>query len=137
MYRQALPLELAAAFEKIRLERNLRQGVLSRLKGQLAEERVFRAAIGLCETYDWIFAARPANRKEDGRGIDIVVYSEWGKLYLQVKSSHSGARRYRDKRPTAKTMVVIVDPDMDDVKVRNKTYEALCRLRRYFQKQRK
>lgn len=132
--RYQTPLCLDEVFEKIRIERNQRKGHASNLKGQLAEKRVLRAAFQLCEQASWLFVARLADKNEDASGIDVVVYSSIGKLYLQVKSSHCGARKFRIKRPTAKVMIVIVDPEMNDQKIERKVYDALCRLRCYFSK---
>lgn len=128
------PPQLDEVFEKIRNERNLRQGQASNLKGRVAEERVLRAALRLCEETDWLYIARLATSKEDESGIDVVVYSSIGKLYIQVKSSHCGARKFRSKRPLTKVIVVIIDGEMSSVKIEHKVYDALCRLRCYFSK---
>lgn len=128
---------LAEAFERIKTETNLQRGHAANLKGRLAEERALAAAFIACEKESWLYVARAATRTEDADGIDIVVYSEVGKLFLQVKSSHYGARRFRYKRPSAKVMVVIIEPEMSAEKVMNKVHVALCRLHQYFMKMRR
>jgi hypothetical protein len=53
-------------------------------------------------------AARAATRAEDNRGIDIVVDSDVGKLYLQVKSSRAGRAGFAERHPHLRAAVVIV-----------------------------
>lgn len=38
--------------------------------------------------------ARHATREEDHRGIDIVLETDVGRLYLQVKSSYRGVEEF-------------------------------------------
>lgn len=127
---------LAEAFAYIKEERNQRWGRASNQKGEVAEWRCRQAASELCDLHTWLQSARRASRQEDARGIDVVVESDIGLLYIQVKSSRFCARKFRQKRPNSKAIVVIITPDMDDAKVRNKVYDALCRLRQHFMKKR-
>ena len=135
--RYTMPPQLAEAFERARVERNVSTGQAANRKGKLAEDRVLSAAFVVCEKEEWLYVARPATMMEDHDGIDIIVYSSIGKLFLQVKSSHCGARQFRYKRPDAKVIVIIVDPDMGDDKIENKVRDALGRLRKYFMKNRR
>lgn len=135
MYREYItPTALVEAFEIIRTRRNLEIGRASNIKGALAEKRCLDAAEELCKTHDWLLSARSCTKQEDARGIDIVVESDIGFLYIQVKSSRICAWSFRQKRSRSKAIVVIIPPEMADEKVRDKVFHALCRLRRYFMK---
>lgn len=50
---------------------------------------------------------------EDARGIDVVVETDVGKLYLQCKSSHAAARCFRAKKRSSAIAVVVMSPDAD------------------------
>lgn len=45
----------------------------------------------------WILGVRQATHAEDANGIDVVVSTDVGKLFLQVKSSKAGLQRWRAK----------------------------------------
>jgi hypothetical protein len=53
-------------------------------------------------------SARAATRTEDHDGIDVVVESDVGKLFLQVKSSRAGKVAFAERRRRAQVAVVVV-----------------------------
>jgi len=133
--------ELTEAFERAKIiedsaeaVRRSERGRQGNRKGHEAETRALNAAHSLCLVRSWLRSARKATPDEDGRGIDIVVETTIGPLYLQIKSSLGAARSFRHGRKNCKAIVVIITPDMDDEKVKNKVFCALCRLRRHFMK---
>lgn len=68
----------------------------------------------------WLLSARHASRAEDRAGIDIVLETDVGRLYLQVKSSTRGMLGFLEKkrwRPRIAVVVVRRD-DRDDVVLR-------------------
>lgn len=62
----------------------------------------------------WALGARRADAQEDGRGIDIVIASDAGPLYVQVKSSTEAARVWRrqyEQSPIFPRSIVVVYRD--------------------------
>lgn len=130
MLLQAPPPALLEAFERAQERENLTVGRRANEKGRLAEWRCLQAALVACAASHWLHNARLATQREDARGIDIVVATNLGNIYLQVKSSHHGAKKFRRKRPKSKAIVIIVHPDMTDGKLQNKVSGALHYMQR-------
>jgi hypothetical protein len=119
------PPALTKVFERYRIEQNLKRGHLANLKGRTAEERVLRAAEHLSLECSWIQSCRLATKIEDAKGIDVVVETYFGPLYIQVKSSRRGVRHYKQKRRKARVIIVVIEPEMQESKVRDKVSGAL------------
>ena len=83
-------------------------GKLAAERGR-ARERHVLAACGLRARPAWMRDVRPATRREDHRGIDIVIESDVGKLFVQVKSSLLGKSKFERRRRSARVVVVVVD----------------------------
>jgi len=84
-------------------------GEASRDRGKVAEEALVAAARKAGECYPWFISARPATKEEDNtRGIDVVVETTRGPVYLQSKSSYAGRRRVEDKTHVDEVHVVVV-----------------------------
>src|SRR5271156_1710138 len=65
---------------------------VARARGIQAEERGVKA----CRSEGrpaWMKTARYATREEDRHGIDIVVETDVGRLFVQVKSSQRGVEK--------------------------------------------
>jgi hypothetical protein len=101
----------------------------SHARGVLAEKRVLDAC-GSPRRPAWLLGARRASQEEDAGGIDIVVDSDVGPLWLQVKSSVYGKARFLAKAPRPGIGVVVITPYDPDEAVRAKVYSALGRLRK-------
>ena len=84
---------LERAFESARVQSNKYNGRTANEKGQRAEVRCLNAVKEVIADCPWAYSARLASQKEDSSGIDIVIDSVLGKLYLQVKSYRYGAFR--------------------------------------------
>jgi hypothetical protein len=88
---------------------------IKRLVGKLAaergraRERHVLAACALGVRPAWMRSARAATRREDHRGIDVVIESDVGKLFVQVKSSIAGKAKFEGRRRSARIVVVVVD----------------------------
>jgi hypothetical protein len=54
-------------------------------------------------------SVRAATRREDHRGIDVVIESDVGKLFVQVKSSIAAKAKFEGRRRSARIVVVVVD----------------------------
>jgi hypothetical protein len=100
----------------------------SHARGVLAEKRVFDVC-GAPGRPAWVLGARRASPEEDASGIDVVVESDVGPLWLQVKSSYFGKARFLAKAPRPGIGVVVIMPYDPEAAVRVKVYSELGRRR--------
>ena len=124
------PPELREAFEKLKNETNCRLGKAGREKGKHAEQRVLQAVHELTKSVTWMNSTRRSTSQEDTQSIDVVLETNIGMLFVQVKSSRTGARHFRRKRRRAHIVIVVIEPEMSDTKIRAKVHGALGFLRR-------
>jgi hypothetical protein len=88
---------------------------IKRLVGRLAAERGragerhVLAACALATRPAWMRRVRAATREEDRHGIDVVIESDVGKLFVQVKTSLAGKAKFEARRRHARIVVVVVD----------------------------
>lgn len=92
-----------------------REEEAARAKGDAAERKVL-AVLARIDRPDWIIRVRRARMSEDRGGVDVVINTSTGRVYLQVKSSWRRAAEWRrqhalDERPIG-LVVVGVDDDM-------------------------
>ena len=106
-------------------------GELARERGRASEARVLRACRRK-DRPDWMRAARAATSEEDRHGIDVVVESDVGKLYVQVKSSAVGKVAFQDRRPRARIAVVVVRSRDSNEDLLRQIVGELSRLRAVF-----
>jgi hypothetical protein len=73
-------------------------------------------ALGRLTEPRWLLSWRPATPGEDREGVDFVVGTDVGPLYLQVTSSRAGARDFKSRRwPKMIACVRVTDGDMAPV----------------------
>ena len=104
-------------------------------RGRLAEERVLKA----CRSDSrpkWILTARFSCHAEDHAGIDIVLETDIGRLFLQVKSSRFGRERFQEVKRKDRIAVVVVKPGDNDEAVLAKVSSALGELRAQYKRER-
>jgi hypothetical protein len=53
-------------------------------------------------------SVRRATKAEDHAGIDVVIESDVGKLFVQVKSSRGGKAAFLERRHSARVAIVVV-----------------------------
>lgn len=102
-------------------------------RGRSNEEIVLKA-LSRASRPDWILEVRTSSKGQDRRGIDIVVETvDCGTLYLQVKSSETGAAEWRERearRAKQRPIEVIVVPrDADLNTVYGLALGALIKIR--------
>jgi hypothetical protein len=73
-------------------------GKIGSERGRANEHHVLEACL-LASRPAWMVSARAGTRAEDHDGIDVVVESDVGKLYVQVKSSRTGKAAFVKRRP--------------------------------------
>ncbi len=76
-------------------------------RGKTSERHVLEA-LALPSRPAWMTGVRRATKAEDAAGIDVVVESDVGKLFVQVKSSRGGKAAFLERRRSARVAVVVV-----------------------------
>lgn len=125
------PSLLTEVFERDRCASNKIQGRHANKKGRTAEERALAAVAHIAIKFTWMQNHRLATKPEDAKGIDVVVNTSIGPLYIQVKSSRTGVRHYKERRRKARVVIVIIEPEMTDEKIREKITGALHAIRKH------
>jgi len=104
--------------------------------GEIANEKGFGNELKVVEALQesptkpkWIHEVRKATQEEDAQGVDVVVTTDVGPLFLQVKSSHLGAEIFKQNNRKKKIGVLVVKARDLPSKVANKAIGQLCRLR--------
>ena len=101
-------------------------GEAARLRGLANEARALEV-LQSTPLPPWAGAARRATDQEDRGGVDIVVDSDVGSLYVQVKSSAGAAKRFLKRR--RRVAVVVVTGTMPESLIRGRLLAALTDLR--------
>ncbi len=81
-------------------------GQLDNERGRRNEERALDAVT--TANLSWIRSARLATREEDARGIDLVLETDVGGLFFQIKSSHRGKRKFIDTHGKSRTRIAVI-----------------------------
>lgn len=85
----------------------------------------------------WLISVRSATNEEDSKGVDIVVDTDVGKLFLQVKSSKTGVAKHKSKRRQSMIGVVRCSHRVSDARLRARAHGVLRSLRKQVLKIRK
>lgn len=95
-------------------------------RGEYNEQRVFDsvAKLGL----EWVKGARRATPEEDAKGVDIIVDTDVGPLFLQVKSSRMYSREFERKK-RSKLIAVVAVGACNPRTLRRRVRSALFMLR--------
>lgn len=102
-------------------------GHVANLRGKTNETRVLHVISD--STPAWVEKVRSANPEEDAKGVDVVVYTDVGKLFLQVKSSKAGIKAYSEKKRRSMIGVVLCHHRISDERLRKSVYRELAKLR--------
>lgn len=101
-----------------------------RAKGQITEDRFFEAMSedDSGQKPKWLLSVARASRQEDAEGIDAIIKTDIGKIFVQIKSSETGARKFMNGKNYQKNkdIVIIVILKGDSAKhIRHKAYEKI------------
>ena len=104
-------------------------GKIGNERGLENEFKVLNGVRGASSKPAWYRDVRHATREEDDRGIDVVVYTDIGELYLQVKSSKFRAVQF--KRKSRKQMIGMIVVKVKDTldQLGAKAFAEVGRLR--------
>lgn len=106
-------------------------GKVGRERGTSSEARVL-AACQLEGRPPWMVSARAATREEDHAGIDVVIESDVGKLFVQVKSSRRGKAAFLERRRRAVVGVVVASVADAPERLLAKVVGALAPIRKKY-----
>ena len=110
-------------------------GKLGSERGRANEHHALEACL-LPTRPAWMTSARAATRAEDHDGIDVVVESDVGKLFVQVKSSRTGKAAFVERRRRAHVAVVVVKSGDGLEEVLRRVVGALAPVRKMYLKER-
>lgn len=100
-------------------------GKIGQWVGERNEAFAFRAVVNVLPK--WAIFARRATPEEDALGIDIVVQTDVGALFLQVKSSRMAAREFAKKHHSQPIECIVAG--CDETTLRGRALGALWRAR--------
>jgi hypothetical protein len=104
---------------------------VAREKGKDGEIRIINSLENNKDNWpQWIIEIREATKDEDKKGCDIVVKTDIGKLYLQVKSSWTGVKDFNSKRRSKIIATILSRPEEDETKLFNIAIKKLSSMRK-------
>jgi hypothetical protein len=83
---------------KIKKSDKLHFGQIRNDLGKRAEIRVTELIEDLRTELPWIVFVSTASKKEDYKGIDLIVETDCGKIFLQIKSSKIGVEKFTENK---------------------------------------
>ena len=110
-------------------------GRIATERGRANEKRALDACV-LPARPAWMQSVRMASREEDRDGIDLVIDSDVGKLYVQVKSSRGGKMAFLQRRRRARVAVVVVSATDSPEAIQRRIVGEVGKIRAEFIKQR-
>ncbi len=107
------------------MQKEGRRGAIKGARNELAV--VHALSDGL--TPVWLLGARICTEEEDAQGIDVVVETDIGPVYLQVKSSYDNAKKFLRRWPQRNVGMVVVRPQDDQETIFNKALDSAAKQR--------
>ncbi|MEK7642866.1 MAG: hypothetical protein AAB372_00210 [Patescibacteria group bacterium] len=74
---------------------------------------------------EWFRGVERASRELDRKGIDAIIYTDVGKIFIQIKSSQGGKRRFEELHPRTHIIVIIIRGYDLDESIRKSTYQLV------------
>lgn len=82
-------------------------------RGKYSESKLAQSLCALKNPPMWFLGVRAGTLKEDMQGVDLWVQTkDVGEIPIQVKSSHTAALRYWERRGSNGTVVIVVPHDI-------------------------
>lgn len=99
---------------------------IEKSRGFQTEERFVRAIEnGNGDNPAWYKGMSWATKKEDQRGIDFIIHTIFGDIFVQIKSSEAGAIKFYRKRRNFRIIVLIIKSDYKEENIRNIFFSAI------------
>jgi len=106
-------------------------GKIGQERGRRTEDR-FTAAFKGVAVPKWCHCVAPATPEQEGQGIDKIMWTDVGPVYIQLKSSRRGKQEHQRHYPRRPIGVVILNSDDSDETIRQKALSAAGELRKRF-----
>jgi len=107
-------------------------GEVANERGHKQERRVVEALQrlppGACP--EWLHEVRISTAEEDRLGIDVAILTDVGWLFVQVKSSEIGRRRFLEKKRPTLIATIIVKPDEPEDRLARRMLSLLAEQRK-------
>jgi len=133
MVASAKPAQRNASLGGLRREE---ERAIARARGRRNEERALAACRSAARP-EWMKSARLAAHREDHAGIDLVLETDVGQLFLQVKSSMTGKVKFESVRRKHRIAVVVVRDGDSDARVLEKVSATAGALRAEYRDERR
>lgn len=116
---------------RARLSRETRSAIgrAEHRKGMSREDAVFHAFDPLGAVPSWFYSIRRPTHEQDSRGIDVIIESDVGDLYVQVKSSKAAARNFNSHPRRLPIHAVWIHANSSEQQIRDKIVSAAQRVR--------
>lgn len=106
-------------------------------KGTGGEARILNLLLSNKDAWpEWLHSIRAATYSEDQKGCDVVIATDVGKLYLQVKSSWTGIEHFKKKRKSKMIETILSRPQDDPKEVFRIAIRKLSDMRNQIAKMR-
>ena len=96
-------------------------------RGFWTEERFMRAIENSNgNAPDWLKGISKATKEEDQKGIDFIIHTASGNVFVQIKSSEAGANIFKKRKSrNLRIIILVIKIDYDEEKIRNISFPAI------------
>ena len=101
---------------------------IQKSRGFQNEERFMRAIEnGNGNNPDWYNGISKATMDQDQKGIDFIIHTAFGDIFVQIKSSEAGAKKFLNKLRTNnfRIVVLIIKRDYNEENIRSISFTAI------------
>ena len=96
-------------------------------RGSWTEERFMRAIENSNgNAPDWLKGISRATKEEDRKGIDFIIHTVSGNVFVQIKSSEGGASIFKKRKSrNFRIIILVIKIDYDEEKIRNISFPTI------------
>ena len=101
---------------------------IQRSRGFQTEKKFMRAIEnGNGNNPDWYNGVSKATIEQDQRGIDFIVHTSFGDIFIQIKSSQTGANKFlkKTKKQKVRIIVLVIKNDYNEENIRSISFTAI------------
>ena len=101
---------------------------IQKSRGFQNEERFMRAIEnGNGNNPNWYNGVSKATTEQDQRGIDFIIHTSFGNIFVQIKSSEMGAKKFLNKprNQNFRIVVLVIKNDYDEENIRSISFTAI------------
>lgn len=101
---------------------------IQRSRGFQTEEKFMRAIEnGNGNNPDWYNGVSKATNEQDQKGIDFIIHTIFGNIFVQIKSSETGAKKFLNKlrNQNFRIVVLVIKNYYDEGNIRDISFPAI------------